>query len=266
MEKQKYIGVFDSGVGGLSILTQLIKGFPNESFVYLGDTARLPYGAKSKETIKKYVEKNINFLTLNYPIKAIVVACNSASSVLNELNLPIKTVGVIEAGTNAALSKTKTNHIGLWATRATVASKAYEKEILNIEPEVELNSISCPTLVTLVEENGAEHPLLNSAFDYYLNDLLKDSKIDTLILGCTHFPFFKDSLQEHLRKKGLKISLVDASEEISIQVSELIKDQTSASKQLEDQVLVTDDAPHFKSFIDKSLPSSWAYSFKKIDI
>ncbi len=266
MSEQKYIGVFDSGVGGLSVLTKLLIDFPNESFVYLGDTARLPYGAKSKETIKKYVERNISFLTANYSIKAIVVACNSASSVLNDLDLPIKTIGVIEAGADAALSKTKTNHIGLWATRATVASNEYEKEILNLDSESKLTSISCPTLVTLVEEMGADHPLLESAFSHYIKLLNNNPDIDTLILGCTHFPFFKEKLSLYLKKNSFSIELADASEEISAQLKEMLLGNLSTHKSLEDKILVTDEAPHFKEFISNVLPKKQSISPEKVDL
>ncbi|MGH1468159.1 MAG: glutamate racemase [Bdellovibrionales bacterium] len=266
MSEEKYIGVFDSGVGGLSVLTKLLVDFPNESFVYLGDTARLPYGAKSKETIKKYVERNINFLTSNYPIKAVVVACNSASSVLHDLDLPVKTIGVIEAGADAALSKTKTNHIGLWATRATVSSNEYEKELLNLDDEAKLTSISCPTLVTLVEEAGADHPLLEAAFDHYIDKIKDDSEIDTLILGCTHFPFFKERLATYLKTKGLHMELADASEEISIQLKDMLSGSLSLKKNLEDKVLVTDEAPHFKDFISSVLPKKYSFSFLKVDL
>lgn len=273
MTNQKYIGVFDSGVGGLSILSRLVKDFPGEAFVYLGDTARLPYGTKSKDTIKNYVLKNINYLSENYPLKAVVVACNSASSVLSELDLPIETLGVIEAGTDSALSKTKTNHIGLWATRATVSSKAYEKEILSLEPDAEITAISCPTLVTLVEETGSKHPLLKAAFDHYLDQLFKtknkEKELDTLILGCTHFPFFKKELQTHLKEKNITLSLVDASEEISIQLKNLLGDKVSNNteeQKLGHTILVTDEAPHFKDFIKRSLPEDFKFSFAKIDL
>lgn len=268
MSTQKYIGVFDSGVGGLSILIQLIKDFPNESFVYLGDTARLPYGAKSKDTIKKYVERNISYLTKNYPIKAVVVACNSASSVLSELNLPVKNLGVIEAGVDAALSKTKTNEIGLWATRATVASKTYDFEMNKIDDEAKITSVSCPTLVSLIEEMGADHPLLPAAFDLYLKPILSNSEIDTLILGCTHFPFFKTELSSFLKGKGLETELIDASEEVSKQLQELIslsakKPQNTPSQNL---ILVTDEASHFKNFILSKMPKNQSFKIKKVDI
>ncbi len=266
MNKQDYIGVFDSGVGGLSILTKLLTDFPNESFIYLGDTARLPYGTKSKDTIKKYVKRNIKYLILNYPIKAIVVACNSASSVLNEIDLPVKTIGVIKAGAHAALNKTKTNHIGLWATRTTVSLKKYDKEVLSLNPKVKLTSVSCPTLVALVEEMGSLHPLLNITFDYYLLDILQNPKIDTLILGCTHFPFFKDRLKEHMKSKNIVIKIVDSSEKITVQLRNLLKDSLSFNKKLKDQILITDEAAHFKDFILKVMPEKHPFFIKKIDI
>jgi len=192
------IGVFDSGVGGLSILRQLIKDFPEETFVYLGDTARLPYGAKSKETIKNYVLKNIDYLNKNYSLKAVVVAC--------------------------------------------------------------------PSLVTLVEEGSAPHPLLSPAFDFYLSQFKNLEKMDTLILGCTHFPFFKKELETHLKSKNLKIKLTDASEEISLQLKALIADKIASEKSFLDQILVTDDASHFKDFVSQNLPEHRAFEFQKIDL
>ncbi len=266
MNEQSYIGVFDSGVGGLSIFTKLLTDFPNESFIYLGDTARLPYGTKSKDTIKKYVKRNIKYLISNYPIKAIVVACNSASSVLNELDMPVKTIGVIKAGAHAALNKTKTNHIGLWATRTTVSLKEYDKEILNLNSKAKLTSISCPTLVTLVEEMGSNHPLLNMTFDYYLLNILHDHRIDTLILGCTHFPFFKTSLKEHIKSKNIVIKIADSSEKITIQLKSLLKDSLSLNKKLKNQILITDEATHFKNFILQVMPEKYSFSLKKIDV
>jgi glutamate racemase len=270
MNKKKskdFIGVFDSGVGGLSILKQLIKDFPKETFVYLGDTARLPYGAKSKETIKNYVLKNIEYLNKNYSLKAVVVACNSASSVLNEVSLPVKSIGVIEAGALAALKNTSTNHIGLWATRATTFSKAYEKYILSSENKnTKVSSVACPSLVTLVEEGLAPHPLLLPAFDFYLSQFKNLEEIDTLILGCTHFPFFKEELNTYLKNKNLKIKLTDASEEISLQLKSLIADKTASEKSFSDQILVTDDASHFKDFVSQNLSEHRAFEFQKIDL
>lgn len=266
MTTKDCIGVFDSGVGGLSILKQLIKDFPNESFVYLGDTARLPYGAKSKETIKNYVLRNINHLSKNYKLKAVVVACNSASSVLNELDLPVKSIGVIEAGALAAMKNTKTKTIGLWATRATTSSKAYEDYIHSKDKSVKTLSVACPLLVTLVEEGLCTHSLLDHAFDFYLSKFSNLKEVDSLILGCTHFPFFKEELSKHLNEKGLNIKLTDATDEISSQLKDLLGTNLSSQKPFIDQVLVTDEASHFRDFVSQNMPENWAFDFKKIDL
>lgn len=261
---QGCIGVFDSGVGGLSVLTALSKAYPNDSFVYLGDTARLPYGTKSPETIKRYVTRNVDFLCTHYSIKAIVIACNSASTVLDDLSLPVKTYGVIEAGSRAALKKSKNKNIALWATRATTDSHAYEKALTALDPKVEVSSQACSTLVTLVEEDISSHPLLGPAFDFYLSELFKkNNKVDTLILGCTHFPFFKEELSKHLKTLSYNITLVDASDEIIADLSTLSKKKSPPSK---NKVLITDDAPHFKTFIKKVMPKDWDYSLEKVDI
>jgi len=263
-DKRLYIGVFDSGVGGLSVLAQLIKDFPNESFVYLGDTARLPYGAKSKETIKNYVLKNIDHLQKHYRLKAVVVACNSASSVLDELITPVRALGVIEAGVTAADKVSKSRHVALWATLATVSSRAYElkAEVLGID--LKLKSTPCPTLVSLVEEGEKDHPLLTPAFDFYLNKSKLHPAADTLILGCTHFPFFKEKLKKHLEDKQLNIKLVDASKEASKQLAKMISPSTNTPpKHL---VLVTDEASHFKNFITSKMPKNIAFETLKVDI
>lgn len=259
-----FIGVFDSGVGGLSVLKQLIKDFPNESFIYLGDTARLPYGAKSKETIKNYVVKNIDFLSSHYNLKAVVVACNSASSVLEELLLPIKTIGVIEAGVIAANKTSKTKKIALWATRATVSSLAYENKADALNISLKFTSTACPTLVSLVEEGEDAHPLLEPAFDFYINKSNFTSETDTLVLGCTHFPFFKKDLKKHLAEKSLNIKLVDAAKEVSEHLKKTIK--TSSQNATKHLILVTDEATHFKNFIEAKMPKGVSFEVQKIDI
>jgi len=263
-ETLSFIGVFDSGVGGLSVLNQLIKDFPEESFVYLGDTARLPYGAKSKETIKNYVIKNIDHLNSHYNLKAVVVACNSASSVLEELILPIKTIGVIEAGVIAADKASKTKNIALWATRATVTSRAYENKADLLNKNLEFTSTPCPTLVSLVEEGEDSHPLLAPAFDFYISKSKFSDETDTLVLGCTHFPFFKKELKKHLAEKFLNIKLVDAAKEVSEHLKNTIKlTKNKAPKHL---ILVTDEAAHFKNFIESKMPKDVSFKVQKIDI
>jgi glutamate racemase len=256
IEKNKPIGVFDSGVGGLSVLKQLQTDYPVETFIYLGDTARLPYGTKSPSTIISYAERNLNFLLKNYNIKALVVACNSVSTVLDFVKSPVPLFGVIKPGASAAVERLKTvdgKRIGLWATQATVLSKAYEKEIKDLDSSIDVEMISCPTLVALVEESLNAHKLLPYAFDYYLEQF--ENKIDVLILGCTHFPFFKVPLS----KKIPEIQLIDSSISISKSLSNKLnlnannKLELNVNKGLTDKsltkVLITDEAKNFRSFI-----------------
>jgi len=248
-EKNKPIGVFDSGVGGLSVLKQLQVDHPSETFIYLGDTARLPYGTKSQSTIISYAERNLNYLLKNYNIKALVVACNSVSTILEHVNSPVPLFGVIKPGALAAVERLKSidgKRIGLWATQATVLSEAYEKEIKNLDSRIDVEMISCPTLVTLVEESLNAHKLLPFAFDYYLEKF--ENKIDVLILGCTHFPFFK----EPLSKKIPEIHLIDSSISISKSLGEKLE-PTDTGRELNDKsltkILITDEAKNFKRFI-----------------
>ncbi|MGZ5279028.1 MAG: glutamate racemase [Pseudobdellovibrionaceae bacterium] len=181
------IGVFDSGVGGLTVLKELAAHFPNEEFLYLGDTARLPYGTKSPETIRQYSEQILNFLTAR-KVDALIIACNTASSQVPEkewLSLPV--FNVIEPGAEFAVASSENKHIGVLGTRALVASGAYQKEILKLSPDAQVFAQSCPLFVPLAEEGWLEDPITNLIAYRYLHPLL-ESKIDTLILGCTHYP------------------------------------------------------------------------------
>jgi glutamate racemase len=259
MNKSRPIGVFDSGVGGLSVLRQLVKDYPNESFIYLGDTARLPYGTKSKETIVKYANKNLKFLVDNFSIKALVVACNSVSTVIDEIDSKVPIFGVIKPGARAALSSLNTgDSIGLWATQATVQSGAYVKEIKNINNNVSVSMVSCPTLVALVEEGLDKHPLLEAAFDYYINQF--DKKVDVLILGCTHFPFFK----ELLAKKFPKIKLIDSSISLSEDLKSSLDLKGEKTETRTVKILLTDEAKSFKDFVYKIFKHE--IEIEKIDI
>lgn len=251
------IGVFDSGVGGLSILKQLVEDFPEESFVYLGDTARLPYGTKSKTTIKNYAQKNINYLIENHKIKTCVIACNSASTVVDELNSSVALFDVIRPGALAAASALERSekNIGVWATQATVNSKAYEEEIHKLNRAITVEMISCPTLVTLVEEGFNKHPLLPEAFDYYLKLFKND--VDVLILGCTHFPIFKSKLNQHLKSK---IKLVDSAFGVSLKLKDHLKEIHLKEMPLKERekkhksdntyvkILLTDTTDKFEAF------------------
>ncbi len=265
----KSIGVFDSGVGGLSVLKTLIKNHPNESFIYLGDTARLPYGTKSKDTIISYVKRNLNYLLNNHDIKAVVVACNSASSVISEVTSSVPLIGVIEAGVRAALKTTKNKRLSLWATRTTVELGQYKKHLDKKEKIESLTSTPCPLLVSLVEEGLQDTEIAWSMFDHYLSPVFQNES-DTLIMGCTHFPFLKDSLTKYLKEVNKSLNLIDASSEISIELEKILTQDSKKKKQpsskQEIKVLLTDCASNFKHFTTKNLPKNLNFEFSMINI
>ena len=209
------IGIFDSGFGGLTVLKSLINVLPDESFVYLGDSARLPYGTKSLETIRKYLEQNIAFLK-KLEVKAIVIACNSASSALDpqdSFGLPV--FDVIQPGAEAAIQKSKNKKIGVIGTRATTQQCAYVDVIQSLAPEATVYQQACPLFVPLVEEGWEDDPLTNLIVHRYLSPLLQKD-IDTLILGCTHYPVLKKAIQKVLRSHSLSTNQSSALEDIHI--------------------------------------------------
>ncbi|MBA3817106.1 MAG: glutamate racemase [Parachlamydiaceae bacterium] len=193
-EKSPYsIGMFDSGLGGLTVLRQLLKVLPHEQFIYYGDTARLPYGDKSRETIIGYSLDNADFL-LTQQIKLLVVACSTASSfALEQLqqHLDIPVIGMIEPGADIALRATKTGRIAILGTKGTIKSEAYKMAILARNPDVMVTSLACPLFVPLVEEHFLVHPATPLIVQEYLKPL-KAQQIDTILLGCTHYPLLKD--------------------------------------------------------------------------
>lgn len=208
---EQYIGVFDSGIGGLSVLRELVKNFPHENFLYLGDTARLPYGSKSPEIIRRYSVQLIEYL-LKKNVKAIIVACNSASTQVPEShfqNIPI--YNVIDPGAAKAVATSKTQKIAVLGTRALVNSQAYTKKILNLSPVAEIFSQACPLFVPLAEEGLDLDPITNLIAYRYIQPLLGHG-IDTVVLACTHYPLLKGSIE---RVTGLSIALVDSGEAIS---------------------------------------------------
>ncbi|MCS7163637.1 MAG: glutamate racemase [Thermodesulfovibrio sp.] len=220
--KQKPIGIFDSGVGGLTVLKEISKILPNEDLIYLGDTARVPYGIRSAETVIKYSIECANFL-FKKGVKVLVVACNTSSSVsLQALKerLPISVIGVIEPGVKAALKVTKNGKIGIIGTEATIMSEAYPKKIKEMKPDIQVVSKACPLFVPLVEEGILEGIIAELIVERYLKEL-KKSGIDTLILGCTHYPLLKKTIQKYMDG----IQLVDSAEEVSREVKELLYNQ-----------------------------------------
>ena len=206
--KQRPIGVFDSGVGGLTNVRALMERLPMENIVYFGDTARVPYGVKSRATIETFTAQIVEFLLQN-DVKALVIACNTIAAVAGQKvramagNMPV--LDVITAGAEAALATTRTNHIGVMATSTTVNSNAYARAIHSRNPDVRVQSQACPLLVPLVEEGWLDHEVTRLTAREYLKPLLADD-IDTLVLGCTHYPLLKPLL----KAEAPGITLVDS--------------------------------------------------------
>lgn len=217
---ERAIGIFDSGVGGLTVLGELRRQIPGEELVYLGDTARVPYGTKSAQTVARYAREAARFL-VGQRVKLLVVACNTASAVaLEELaavhRLPV--VGVIEPGARGALAATRTGRIGVIGTEGTIRSGAYERALRAGNPAVEVVSAPCPLFVPLAEEGWSEHPVARLAAAEYLAPLLRQ-RIDTLVLGCTHYPLLKRTLQD---VAGPGVTLIDSAAETAKTVAALL--------------------------------------------
>ncbi len=204
------IGVFDSGIGGLTVLRELLQAFPEENFIYLGDTARLPYGSKSAQTVRKYSEQNMKFL-IDRDVKAIVVACNTASTQIFENEFMGRPVfNVIDPGSLIASRKTENKKIGVLGTRATVKAEAYKNKIQNIDSSIEVFSTACPLFVPLAEEGWHDDPITNLVAFRYLQNL-KQAEVDTVVLGCTHYPLLKLAIRKVF---GNHVHLVDSGEAI----------------------------------------------------
>jgi glutamate racemase len=222
------IGVFDSGIGGLTVLHEIIEALPRENTVYLGDTARSPYGTKSVDTVLRYSFENSEFL-VEKGVKILVVACNTSTAVAldrlrSELELPV--IGVIGPGVRRALASTKNKKIGVIGTEATIQSGAYTRALKAADATVEVYSRACPLFVPLVEEGWTDNAVVEMTVKAYLESL-KQSGIDTLILGCTHYPLLKKAIRKIL---GSGVRLVDSAEETAAEVAALLKKSTLARK------------------------------------
>ncbi len=219
-DKNLPIGVFDSGLGGLTVVKEMRRLLPKESIVYVGDTARVPYGTKSPATIRRYALQ-ISFFLLQRRVKAIVVACNTASAVaLRALrSLPIPVIGVIDPGARAAVMASDSNRIGVIGTPATVASHAYRRAIESYAPNAKVWESACPLFVPLVEEGWQDHAVTKQVVREYLAPVLT-RKIDTLVLGCTHYPLLKKALGS---VAGPRVKLIDSAEETAREVETLLR-------------------------------------------
>jgi glutamate racemase len=214
------IGIFDSGVGGLTVMHQLIEALPAESLVYLGDTGRYPYGNKSPETVTRYSLENAAFL-VDKGIKLLVVACNAASSValgVLKAECPVPVVGVIEPGARAAVKASRGGGIGVIGTVGTIASNAYARAIRATAPAVRVEQLACPLFVPLVEEGWFDRPATELIAAEYLAPLRR-AGIDTLVLGCTHYPLLKPLLE---RVMGPGVTLIDSAHETAAEVAHVL--------------------------------------------
>ena len=246
------IGVFDSGVGGLTVAREIMRQIPNERIVYFGDTARVPYGSKSKETVTKYSRQIVRFLETQN-VKAIVIACNTASAyaleqIEKEIKIPI--IGVVKPGAVTATRATQNGKIGVIATEGTIQSEIYTQYIKELKEEAQVIGKACPLFVPLVEEGLLEDPVTDEIAQRYLSVLI-DSGIDTLILGCTHYPLIRSTVGKVM---GDKVTLVNPAYETAIELKRLLEekqmlqDEKPALGTNQYQFFVSDGADKFQQF------------------
>lgn len=220
MHRDAPIGIFDSGVGGLTVAREVMRQIPNERIIYFGDTARVPYGSKSPETVTRYSEQIVRFLR-TFQVKTIVVACNTASACAldaleKDIDIPI--IGVVKPGARVAAKVTKNGRIGVIGTEATINSQIYSNYIQNINTKVTIYDKACPLFVPLVEEGLLDDPVTDEIARRYLAELI-DIDIDTLILGCTHYPLIRSTLG---RIVGDKVTLVNPAYETALELRHLL--------------------------------------------
>ena len=215
-DSSRPIGVFDSGLGGLTVVRALSSRLPNERLIYLGDTARVPYGTKSAATVIRYAEQIADFLVAK-GIKYLVVACNTASAhalVALRSHVPVPVLGVVDPGASVAAAHAPHGRVGVIGTLGTVSSGAYQRAIQRLRPEVIVFSKACPLLVPLAEEGWTEHPVTSQVIEHYLRELQADAAdLDTLVLGCTHYPLLAEAIAAAAaRVFAHPITLVDSAE------------------------------------------------------
>ena len=254
-DSRRPIGVFDSGLGGLTVVRQLRRALPREDFIYLGDTARVPYGTKSPATVRRFACEAVEFLR-SQGVKGVVVACNTATAwalplLARRFDLPV--FGVVLPGVRTAVARTRGRRIGVIATPATIRSDAYGKSIRQRAPGTLVVSRACPLLVPLVEEGWQNHPVTRLVLEEYLAPMLREG-IDTLVLGCTHYPLLKRMLR---RVAGRRMALVDSAaacaEDVRGQLGALGLLRGGAGGRGSFKAFVTDDAPQFAAVAGRLL-------------
>lgn len=273
------IGVFDSGVGGLTVLNALRTTLPNEDFIYLGDTARVPYGNRTKQTIIRYASSCAQIL-VQKGVKAIVIACNTASAyaldaLQNALAIPV--FGVIEPASQMAAQMTKTREIAIIGTRATIASRSYENALHAIDPQINVHSAPCPLLVPIAEEGWADTDIARAVTARYLETLLKnfydrqaspEKRLDTLILGCTHYPLLKKQIQSVLSQMNEDIRLCDCGIATAAALSKALQKRRAlnAKNTPGNASFLVTDAPEQFSQIAQSFMNDTTIRARHIDI
>ncbi|MBF0491851.1 MAG: glutamate racemase [Deltaproteobacteria bacterium] len=241
------IGIFDSGVGGLTVFEAIQEQLPQENLVYLGDTARVPYGNKSRETITRYSIENTKFL-LQCGIKVLIIACNTASALaISELqkqfSLPI--IGVIEPGALAAVATTKTKEVAVIGTESTIRSASYAKAIAQLNPAIRVWGTACPLFVPLAEEGWMDEEVTKLVAEKYLSSFHK-TPIDTIILGCTHYPLLKKRIAQVM---GVSVTLVDSAEQTALALQQLLQKESLQNPQIQkgsETFFVTDSPDRFR--------------------
>ncbi|HTR20464.1 MAG TPA: glutamate racemase [Gemmatimonadales bacterium] len=241
------LGVFDSGIGGLTVAHALFDRLPSESVIYFGDTARVPYGPKSPDTVRRYSAEILAYL-LHRGVKAVVVACNTSTAhALESLRAqaPVPVIGVIEPGARAAVAATRSGRVGVIGTAGTIASGAYERAIRASRPDAVVTSRACPLFVPLVEEGWLDHPATELIAREYLEPLRR-ADVDVLVLGCTHYPLLKPLLQ---RVMGPDVRLIDSAEETAKEVASELERRGLRADGMARPVhtfVVSDDEPRFR--------------------
>jgi glutamate racemase len=255
MSSNAPIGIFDSGVGGLTVAKEVMRQIPGETLVYFGDTARLPYGSKSKETIITYTRQIIRFL-MGKNVKAIVIACNTASAfaletVKEEIDIPV--IGVVKPGAKVAAETTKNGKIGVIGTEGTIQSGIYNEILNKTNPQVTVYGKACPLFVPLVEEGLIDDPVTIEMARRYITELL-EKDIDTLVLGCTHYPLLRKTIS---RLVGDKVELVNPAYETAISLKKVLIEKGLENDELlktNHKFYVSDGAEKFKKFANSILP------------
>lgn len=255
MPSTQPIGVFDSGVGGLTVVARILEQLPREDLIYFGDTARVPYGIRSPRVIREF-SREIAAWLLENQVKAIVVACNTVSAVaLPELRAicPVPVVGVVEAGARQAVEATRSGEVAVIGTASTVASRAYPHEVARLDSAVRTLSRACPLFVPMVEDGIVEGPVAEAVIRHYLGDI-RQSRIDTLVLGCTHYPLLQEMMHQVL---GPDLTIVDAAQGTARDLARVLAERDLATPNLESgrrRYVFSDRTEAFQALARRILP------------